>query len=55
MILRPYQEKVVSAAIGALTDHNDTLCVAATGAGKTLMLAEVARQIGGKQDRKSVV
>lgn len=49
MILRPYQEEVVSAAVGALTDHNDTLCVAATGAGKTLMLAEVARQIGGKQ------
>lgn len=49
MILRPYQEKVVSAAIGALASHNNTLCVAATGAGKTLMLSEVARQIGGKQ------
>ena len=49
MILRPYQERVVSAAIEALAGHDNTLCVAATGAGKTLMLAEVARQIGGKQ------
>lgn len=49
MILRPYQQKLVSAAVNALSAHDNTLAVAATGAGKTICLAAVAKEIGGKQ------
>lgn len=49
MILRPYQERIVSAAIEALADHDNTLCVASTGSGKTVCLSELAKRFGGKQ------
>lgn len=49
MILRPYQERLVSRAVAALTSKGNTLAVAATGAGKTICLAAVAREIGGRQ------
>lgn len=49
MILRPYQQNVVSAVHKALENHNDTLVVAATGAGKTIILSSIAGDIGGKQ------
>lgn len=39
MILRPYQEVAVSAASKALDKYNNTLVVAPTGAGKTIMLS----------------
>jgi len=39
MILRPYQEVAVSAASEALDKYNNTLVVAPTGAGKTIMLS----------------
>lgn len=48
MILRPYQDKLVSKAVSALEANGNTLAVAATGAGKTIMLADLARRIGGK-------
>lgn len=49
MILRPYQERLVSRAVSALSSHGNTLAVAATGAGKTICLAAVAKEIGGRQ------
>ena len=39
MILRPYQEVVVSSASKALDEHSNTIVVAPTGAGKTIMLS----------------
>lgn len=49
MLLRPYQSRLVERAVKALKAHGNTLAIAATGAGKTLMLAELARRVGGKQ------
>jgi DNA repair protein RadD len=42
MILRPYQERVVSNVVAALDKHGNTLAVAPTGAGKTIILSAVA-------------
>ena len=39
MLLRPYQEVAVSDACNALDKHSNTLVVAPTGAGKTIMLS----------------
>ena len=39
MLLRPYQEVAVSDALNALDKHGNTLVVAPTGAGKTIMLS----------------
>lgn len=49
MLLRNYQTRLVDNALKALATHGNTLAVAATGAGKTIMLADVLRQMGGKQ------
>lgn len=49
MIARPYQSRLVERAEKALKTHGNTLAVAATGAGKTIMLANLAGRIGGKQ------
>ena len=39
MLLRPYQEAAVSDACKALDKHGNTIVVAPTGAGKTIMLS----------------
>jgi superfamily II DNA or RNA helicase len=49
MILRPYQDRLVTKAVAALRERGNTLAVAPTGAGKTIMLSELARRYGGKQ------
>lgn len=49
MILRPYQERLVDSAESALMAHGNTLAVAATGAGKTIMLSELFKRLSGKQ------
>jgi len=49
MILRPYQQTMVSRAEAALKKHGNTLAVAPTGAGKTIILAALAGRLGGKQ------
>ena len=49
MILRPYQKALVEKAVAALQTHGNTLAVAPTGSGKTIMLSKVASQIGGRQ------
>ena len=41
MKLRPYQENAVNHAIEMITEHGNSLIVAGTGAGKTIMMAAV--------------
>ena len=51
MLLRPYQEVAVSDASDALDKHGNTLVVAPTGAGKTIMLsALVGKRHKGSQN-----
>jgi superfamily II DNA or RNA helicase len=45
MILRPRQEEFVTACVESLKQHGNTLGVAPTGAGKTVMLSAVAGRI----------
>lgn len=40
---------MVSKAVAALKKHGDTLAVAPTGAGKTVLLSALAGRVGGKQ------
>ncbi|MGB2409205.1 MAG: DEAD/DEAH box helicase [Paracoccaceae bacterium] len=47
MLLRPYQEAAVDAACEALDKHRNTIVVAPTGAGKTIMLSALV----GKRHR----
>jgi len=54
MILRPYQEVAVSAASEALDKYKNTLVVAPTGAGKTIMLSALAGK-RHKKDKKILV
>lgn len=49
MILRPYQENMVKRSIEALNARGNTLAVAPTGAGKTVILSAVAGRLGGRQ------
>ncbi|MDH5527828.1 MAG: DEAD/DEAH box helicase family protein, partial [Nitrospirota bacterium] len=39
MILRPRQKELVERSLGALHQHGNTLAVAPTGSGKTIMLS----------------
>lgn len=52
MIPRPYQSRLVSRAVKALETHGNTICVAPTGAGKTIMLSMVA---GAMQPAKTLI
>ena len=49
MILRPYQERLVSRAVAALNQRGNTLAVSPTGSGKTIMLAALGARLGGRQ------
>lgn len=49
MLLRNYQKRLVDNAEKALASYNNTLVVAATGAGKTIMMAELLRRLDGRQ------
>jgi len=48
MILRGYQAGLVDKAEKALKKYRNTLCMAATGAGKTIMLSALAGKVGGR-------
>ena len=48
MILRPYQSRTLEKAKAALGKHGNTICMAATGSGKTIILSALAGEIGGK-------
>lgn len=47
--LRDYQQRIVRSAKAALDKRQKALIVAATGAGKTVMLAALAHEVGGRQ------
>ncbi len=49
MILRPYQKNMIDRAEAALRKYGNTLAVAPTGAGKTIIIAALAGRLGGKQ------
>ncbi len=55
MILRPRQKVFVERAIRALDEHGNTLGVAPTGAGKTIMLSGVAGEWLDDTDAKACV
>lgn len=45
MLLRPRQEELVSRVVSALAENDNTLAVAPTGAGKTVMLSAVTQRV----------
>jgi len=49
MLLRPYQKRLVGRALAALGIHDNTLSIAATGAGKTIMMSGLCGEFGGRQ------
>ena len=53
MKLRPYQKICINLCLEALEQHKQTLCIAPTGAGKTIILATVTNKLlerlGGKK------
>ena len=55
MILRPRQKMFVERSIKALNEHGNTLGVAPTGAGKTIMLSGVAGELLDDTDAKACV
>lgn len=55
MLLRPRQKLFVERSVAALGAHPNTLGVAPTGAGKTIMLSAVAGKMIGDSDAKAAV
>ncbi|MDH5528259.1 MAG: DEAD/DEAH box helicase [Nitrospirota bacterium] len=55
MILRPRQKKMVERSLGALHQHDNTLAVAPTGSGKTVMLSSVTGKILEEPDAKACI
>jgi superfamily II DNA or RNA helicase len=55
MMLRPRQKTFVDRCSAALTKHGNTLGIAPTGAGKTIMLSAVVGQLAGHPDAKACV
>ena len=55
MLLRPRQKTFVERSVQALEDHGNTLGVAPTGAGKTIMLSGVVGKMLGGTDAKAAV
>ena len=53
MLLRPYQEVAIEDAGKALDKHSNTIVVAPTGAGKTIMLSALIKN--RYQNNKSVL
>jgi len=49
MILRPYQKETINKLLNKLRNKNNTLAVAPTGAGKTIMLSSLLKEYGGQQ------
>lgn len=45
--LRPYQADAIEAIVAALREHDSTLCVKATGLGKTITAAHIAKRMDG--------
>lgn len=49
MMPRPYQSDLVDRAVRALSERDNTLAVAPTGSGKTLMISWLLKEIQGRQ------
>lgn len=49
MLPRPYQETLVERAVSALSEYGNTLAIAPTGSGKTLMISWLLARLGGRQ------
>ena len=56
MLLRTRQQEFVRRTISALSQNDDTLCIAPTGAGKTIMFSHLlGKLIGGDNAKKALV
>lgn len=55
MILRPRQALLVQRTLAALGEHGNTLAVAPTGSGKTIMLSAVAGSLLAEPDTKACI
>jgi len=55
MRLRPRQKTFVERSLAALDAHGNTLGIAPTGAGKTIMLSAVTGEVIGKSAAKACV
>lgn len=55
MLLRPRQKELVSKSVAALHQHGNTLAVAPTGAGKTIMLSAILGDLFKDNARKACV
>jgi superfamily II DNA or RNA helicase len=55
MILRPRQTLLVQRTLAALDEHGNTLAVAPTGSGKTIMLSAVAGSLLSEPDAKACI
>ncbi len=55
MLLRPRQKELVSKSVAALHQHGNTLAVAPTGAGKTIMLSAILGELFKSDARKACV
>ena len=55
MLLRPRQKLFVERSVAALRSHGNTIGVAPTGAGKTIMLSGVVGEILKERDAKACV
>ncbi|GAO98027.1 ATP-dependent RNA helicase DbpA [Caedimonas varicaedens] len=55
MILRPRQQDLVQRALHALHQNDNTLCVAPTGAGKTVMLSAITADFLKHPNRKACI
>ena len=55
MILRPRQSLLIERTLGALARHGNTLAVAPTGSGKTIMLSAVAGSLLAEPDAKACI
>ena len=55
MILRPRQQEFVNKSVIALKEHGNTLGIAPTGAGKTLILSKVTGEIVQKKQKALIL
>ena len=55
MLLRPRQKELVARTVAALDKHGNTLAVAPTGAGKTIMLSAIIGEMFRHKSGKACV
>ncbi|MFO0315463.1 MAG: DEAD/DEAH box helicase family protein [bacterium] len=55
MMLRPRQSLLVERTLAALDEHGNTLAVAPTGSGKTIMLSAITGRVLVEPDAKACI